>query len=465
METPPAKRQRLDVLDHSGVPQELSSPLVPSPKLNRDTFLQDEIEVEGENDEKGKEKENGERSISANGELENDDDNKKEHQQIESEERHEKDEEEGVEEEGVEEEEEEEEEEQGKEQGKEGKEKGKGKMIVDEMDITQHSTATLSPLKLNVQKDIDLNKDNLISDNNTNQDLPSFKQLIARFNNIISEVTEELNNDYLNRDDENYDKNISDDNYYSIVPFATLKNKYDSIINDLNIKLQDKLSIINDLNNEISKFKQKISNMHLTIEQSQIDNSKLISTNELLKTEIKTLNNTMHELVQQLSDEKYKRSSFLSQIDQLNESVNPIFNNYEFLHNQISDLRKENSNLQNTISQQQLKISSFDDTLKNELESLAQELYIQYAEKHESKISKLRSAYESKYAKKHQAFNDRLQLLQDQHKTLQQELAHVKNRLQVETNEKRQLVKLWDEYVALDKKDVDQMSSFVNRLK
>lgn len=320
-----------------------------------------------------------------------------------------------------------------------------------------HSMTALSPLKLNPRDTSDIDDD--INNNEVNDATPSFKQLITRFHNIVEEATSASNE--IVSVEETDDTNES----YSLVQFGTLKNKYDSTINEFNIKLQKQLTTINELNNEIANYKQKVENMHLSIEQSQIDNSNYLSQNELLKLEIQSLNNTIATLDNKLTIEKSKNSSLISKINQLNESVSPLFSNYESNYNQINELRVENSKLQNTVTQQQVKISSFDDTLKNELELLAQELYIQYAEKHESKISKLRTAYESKYAKKHQLFNEKLQLLQDQHKTLQQELAHVKNRLQVETNEKHQLVKLWDEYVALDKKDVDQMSSFVKRLK
>ncbi|TID29924.1 hypothetical protein CANINC_001435 [Pichia inconspicua] len=286
--------------------------------------------------------------------------------------------------------------------------------------------------------------------------IPSFKQLISRFNTLVESATNDLNN---------FESNATDESDLPLVQFASLQNKYENDINSLNAQLHEKLDKINNLNNEIGDYRQKIENMHLAIEESALENNKLQQENDALKLEAKELQNAIDALEKQLSVEKSKSSSLINKINQLKESVEPIFNAYESLHQQITTLRDQNAELQNTVNLQHSKITSFDDTLKNELESLAQELYIQYAEKHEAKISKLRTAYEAKYAQKQSMFTEKHRLLQSQYDTLQQELAHVKSRLQVEASEKRQLVRLWDEYVALDKKDVDQMASFVKKLK
>lgn len=286
--------------------------------------------------------------------------------------------------------------------------------------------------------------------------VPSFKQLISRFNALVENATSNL---------ETVATNTIDESALPLVQFASLQNKYENSINSLNVQLHEKLSRINELNNEICDYRQKIENMHLTIEESAAENSKLQKENESLKMESKELETAIGILEKQLSVEKNKSSNLISKISQLKESVEPIFNAYESLHEKIASLRDQNAELQNTANLQYSKIASFDDTLKNELESLAQELYIQYAEKHESKISKLRAAYEAKYTQKQSLFTEKHRLLQSQYETLQQELSHIKSRLQVEASEKRQLVRLWDEYVALDKKDVDQMASFVKKLK
>lgn len=286
--------------------------------------------------------------------------------------------------------------------------------------------------------------------------IPSFKQLISRFNTLVESATNDL---------EEIVNNATDESDLPLVQFASLQNKYENDINSLNVQLHEKLNKINNLNNEIGDYKQKIENMHLTIEESAIENNKLQQENDALRLEAKEFQNAIDALEKQLSVERNKSTSLINKINQLKESVEPIFNAYESLHEQISTVRDQNAELHNTVNLQHSKITSFDDTLKNELESLAQELYIQYAEKHEAKISKLRSAYEAKYAQKQALFTEKHRLLQSQYDTLQQELTQVKSRLQVEASEKRQLVRLWDEYVALDKKDVDQMASFVKKLK
>lgn len=309
--------------------------------------------------------------------------------------------------------------------------------------------------------------------NNTNTN--GFKQLINRFHSIMDNASDDddkENEKEKENENENQIENDLDANTESsselinfTIQLTTLKNQYQSKINALEITAQENAITINNLNNQINDFKTKIENLHLTIQQSSIDHGSVVNENEIAKKEIDILQKSIINLDNQLVIERSKRSKLSAKLNQITELMETVFKSFENMNNKISNLKEENSNFQDIISKNEAKIASFDETLKSELESLAQELYIQYAEKHETKISKLRTAYENKYAKKQALFNERLKLMQEQQLTLQQELSHVKNRLQVETNEKHQLVKLWDEYVALDKKDVDQMSNFVKRLK
>lgn len=304
---------------------------------------------------------------------------------------------------------------------------------------------------------------------------PSFKQLIARFHHIVKDNNREASPDYDARgptQDQDYEESEAEgeeEPSTELLVFnnglSTLKNKYQSTINTLQVKVHENTATINSLNNQIGDYRSKIENLHLTVQQSQLDAQALADKNDIMQDELTILQSKIAKLDKQLVLEKTKKSKLSAQITQLSELLETVFKGYESMHATVSDLRQENTDLHQSVSQYETRIAAFDDTLKSELESLAQELYIQYAEKHEAKIAKLRAAYESKYAKKQATFRDRFQLLQDQQETLKQELTHVKNRLQVETSEKRQLVKLWDEYVALDKKDVDEMSNFVKRLK
>lgn len=339
------------------------------------------------------------------------------------------------------------------------------------------SNSSLSPiksLKLTKSTDLTTDSDDLVNENNPES---SFKQLENRFHSILSKniVDEDQDNDNDDENNNNNDNNDDNDDVEKdesssqLINFnnnlSNLKNHYQNEINSLQRINQEHLSTINHLNNQINDYKTKISNLHLTIEQSNLDLTSSSNENEVSRKEIEILKKSIAKLDNQLIIENSKKSKLLIKLNQLTELLETVFKSYKNLHEKNNILTKENSNLQEIILKNENKISSFDDTLKSELESLAQELYIQYAEKHETKISKLRTAYENKYAKKQLLFNERLKVLQEQQQTLQQELSHVKNRLQVETNEKHQLVKLWDEYVDLDKKDVDKMSDFVKRLK
>lgn len=332
-------------------------------------------------------------------------------------------------------------------------------------DETGHSATSFSPLKLGGGPATRVGPTEGEEDGQGTPAQPSYKQLMARFNTLVEDIVADGER-RTGPGEAGGDGSMEESSESArAMELATLQNRYEALVTDLNIQLEDKRTAVNGLTNEVGNYRQKVSNMHLAIEQAQSDNSTLAAKNEALSIETRALRDSVASLNRQLALEKNRHVESLAKMHGLKEAVAPLFSSYESMYAQLDQLRGENSALQSTINEQQAKIGSFEDTLKQELESLAQELYIQYAEKHESKISKLRTAYETKYSKKHALFNEKLQLLQNQHKTLQQELAHVKNRLQVESNEKHQLIKLWDEYVALDKKDVDEMSNFVKRLK
>ncbi len=108
------------------------------------------------------------------------------------------------------------------------------------------------------------------------------------------------------------------------------------------------------------------------------------------------------------------------------------------LKNRIETLEKE-------ITSAKAKIANNDKEMEMQMEKLAQDLYLQYSAKHEQKVATLKKGYEMKWMGKVKKFtrdND----------ALKREIASLKKRLEVETNEKKQLVKLWDEYVSLEKK-------------
>ncbi|GME84317.1 unnamed protein product [Ambrosiozyma monospora] len=111
--------------------------------------------------------------------------------------------------------------------------------------------------------------------------------------------------------------------------------------------------------------------------------------------------------------------------------------------NEISSLKQKNVTLTNSLEQANVKIAENDKNLDAQMEKLAQDLYLQYAAKHEQKVSILKKGYEKKWQSKYK------KLIQE-NEELKKELALSKEKLVHETSEKKQLVKLWEEYVSLE---------------
>lgn len=101
--------------------------------------------------------------------------------------------------------------------------------------------------------------------------------------------------------------------------------------------------------------------------------------------------------------------------------------------------------LQGELAKAQEKIAGNEKNLEDQLEKLAQDLYLQYSAKHEQKVATLKRGYEMKWAGKVKRFTK-------ENESLKHQISAMKKRLEVETSEKKQLVKLWDEYVKLEKK-------------
>ncbi|VEU21929.1 DEKNAAC102900 [Brettanomyces naardenensis] len=112
---------------------------------------------------------------------------------------------------------------------------------------------------------------------------------------------------------------------------------------------------------------------------------------------------------------------------------------------EMNKLKEKNSLLESELAAAKEKVSSNEKNVEEQLEKLAQDLYLQYSAKHEQKVATLKKGYEMKWMGKVKKFTK-------DNETLKQEIAGLKKKLEIETNEKKQLVKLWDEYVSLEKR-------------
>ncbi|ODQ80844.1 hypothetical protein BABINDRAFT_35041 [Babjeviella inositovora NRRL Y-12698] len=104
----------------------------------------------------------------------------------------------------------------------------------------------------------------------------------------------------------------------------------------------------------------------------------------------------------------------------------------EKLHSQIKDLTE--------------RLAEQEAGTETKLQQLAQDLYIQYSQKHEQKVSILKKGYETKW-------NGKLNNLEFDNKTLRREIESLKIQMENERNEKNQLVKLWDQFVEMEGDD------------
>lgn len=331
-------------------------------------------------------------------------------------------------------------------------------------DITNNTDHVLSPIKINQSSK---SGDSFDGDNNKSllEDSDTVKQFSNRLAQILATPKDEEEGEVEGEVEAEGEGEGEGDQSVLFLQLQNIKNEYNQSVIKLSDEINNHRVTINQLNNQINDYNHKISNLHLTIEESNSKIDTLNLDNSQLNNEISLLKESLNSLNAKLQKQASLKNSKNEQIENLQNLANQILTFTANQSKNIIHLKEENSKILKANLNNEQKILKFDQTLKNEQEILAQELYIQYAEKHENKINKLRKAYELKFNKKQSLINDKLQLLAKENENLKQELSNTKQRLQVETSEKQHLVKLWDEYMALDKKDIDKMASFVNRLK
>lgn len=125
----------------------------------------------------------------------------------------------------------------------------------------------------------------------------------------------------------------------------------------------------------------------------------------------------------------------------------------------------EKGALESQIGALEEKNAGFEAKAQSEMERLSNYLYVQYAQKHESKVQELKSLYRAKLEARegHQA--QTLASLRAQLATATKETQALKAKLGAESAQKQKLIKLWDDYAAMDKENVVDLQAFLKSIK
>ncbi|KAG7890422.1 hypothetical protein KL905_004180 [Ogataea polymorpha] len=220
---------------------------------------------------------------------------------------------------------------------------------------------------------------------------------------------------------------------------------------------------------KIIALENELSAVRSELESLQEKETLLVDENTSLKEvmghrrdEIKRLKAEKEELSQQLSSRKDQnteelleklreemsalRGSTEAQINELSANLDAKNEKLVEAKTEASTMKQKVATLESQLADANAKIQEHDKNLEQQLEKLAQDLYLQYSAKHEQKVAILKKGYEMKWMNK-------LKKLNKENEQLRSEVESFKRRLEVENNEKKQLVKLWEEYVSLESND------------
>ncbi|GMF07316.1 unnamed protein product [[Candida] boidinii] len=212
-----------------------------------------------------------------------------------------------------------------------------------------------------------------------------------------------------------------------------------------------------------------------------MENKQLTQEIETIKLNDNLLDDEVKELQKDLNEKSNELQDKIEEINKLISANNEKDEDYLNLKKINSDLKIEIKNLQNTnevLKSQEDKIDkdkdltiielqkqlneAKDKILKNEeeteqnLQNLAQDLYLQYSAKHEQKVLILKKGYETKWSNK-------LKKLNKENESLKEELESSKKKIQLEINAKNKLVELWDELVSVEGSKIKPLPSYIRK--
>lgn len=248
-----------------------------------------------------------------------------------------------------------------------------------------------------------------------------------------------------------------------------IHNKYNTLI----LNLQDKIdSLSNEClksNNSLNDAQLRINNSNIKIQELQSQLQTLLTKSSIDQQQISDLNSNLIQM----------ENSYLSQLEivnNLSSNEKHLLENSKNLDNQIKALEKIN---QNDKTQAELEIKNLKsqiDTLneknlnldlksQSEIDRLSNYLYVQYAQKHESKVQELKSLYKSKLESRDNHHTQNISSIKSQLASSNKEILSLKQKLASESAEKQKLIKLWDDYSSMDKENVIDLQSFLKSIK
>ncbi|CDK24184.1 unnamed protein product [Kuraishia capsulata CBS 1993] len=229
---------------------------------------------------------------------------------------------------------------------------------------------------------------------------------------------------------------------------AALEQEIDSLKQTVEKLQNEKDSSSNSIIETLSAKIEKYEVERFSLEETCLDLGKKLEEVEEEKIQ---LQNSVEELKNQLEEANSSKTN-------LDSAYSALLSEQEANQEASTSLSLEVKNLKGVVSEQAKSITSLNveiNTLKNQaldhetelessLEALAQDLYVQYSEKHEKKVEILRKGYETKWSGK-------LKKSEQENEKLQNAIESLKKQLATEKAEKETLMKVYEE--CMDQKD------------
>lgn len=245
--------------------------------------------------------------------------------------------------------------------------------------------------------------------------------------------------------------------------------KYNSLLIDLQSQIDSLSNECLKSNNSLNDLQLRVNNSNIKIQELQSQSNALLTKNSIYEHQISDLNSNLLEM----------ENSYLSQLELVNNLSSreqQLIDYSKNLDNQIKALENINQNDKSNAELEIQNLKSQIDTLneknanldlksQSEIDRLSNYLYVQYAQKHESKVQELKSLYKSKLEARENHHNQNISSLKSQLASSNKEILSLKQKLASESAEKQKLIKLWDDYSSMDKENVIDLQSFLKSIK
>lgn len=208
-------------------------------------------------------------------------------------------------------------------------------------------------------------------------------------------------------------------------------------------QVNEKLAIIGDWQNKFKDLQTEYEKVSFELESLQLKNSNIqaeyfanlenltVNVNHL-EANLKSNLDTIEKLEEENALLKKEQSTVTSTSGEKFKEEN---HRNETVCNEDDDIINK---LRSEIKSWEKKLKEKEEESNEKLKLLADDLYRQYASKHEQKVKMLKKNYESKY-------NEKIRLLLMEKEGLAQEITRLEEKLNFERNEKRELVRVLED--------------------